>query len=339
MLRGMTEHVFIHNGQKYDFVMARYFFDELELPLPDYSLEMGSGSPGWQLAQLFTKLEATLIRESPDMVMVYGDSTSTLAAGLVASRLNIPVAHVEAGCRSFDKSLAEEVNRVSTDHLSSLLFCPTDTSVTNLQREGIGEGVHQVGDVMYDTLLECMDDAEERSTILEKHDLQEDEYYLVDIHHSSNTDTRGCLSMTVELLLSLEMTIFFPIHPRVSMLLKQFDLMDVLNSSGHIKILYPLGYHDFLKVLKNCNRVLTDTGCLQKDAYFLKKPCITLRDETEWPETLEGGWNTLTGLDLLKIREALDMPKPKTSQKKSFGEGKAGEKVRAVLEEIKNEMD
>ncbi len=260
-------------------------------------------------------------------VVVYGDTNSTLAGALAAAKLHIPVAHVEAGLRSYNRKMPEEINRVLTDHLSSLLFCPTDTAVRNLVREGITQGVHKVGDVMYDLALWGLEIAEQKSTILQTLGIEPGGYLLATIHRPSNTDDPGNLSAIVSALNDVAETVIFPAHPRTQKALKHWGIH--LNSN--VRITEPVGYLDMLVLEKNARMILTDSGGVQKEAYILGVPCVTLREETEWVETVEAGWNILVGASRERIVEAVRNFNPTGERPPLFGDGHASQRIVEIL--------
>ena len=295
-LRETAAEVLIHTGQHYDSNMSELFFRDLEIPQPDYNLGVGSGTHGEQSGEMLKQIEKVLLKEKPDYTIVFGDTNSTLAGALAAAKLCIPVAHVEAGLRSFNRRMAEEINRVVTDHLSSLLFCPTETSVSNLAREGITERVYLVGDVMYDALLSNARRAEEKSRILEQLQLRPKCYFLATVHRAENTDDPSRLEAIVKAfeLISDIFTVVWPVHPRTRKVLESSGLR---KNGQSFSILDPVSYLDMLCLEKHARGILTDSGGVQKEAYWLQVPCITLRQESEWVETLQSGWNTLVGTD------------------------------------------
>lgn len=297
-IRKAHQEILVHTGQHYDYLMNKVFFDELDIPIPDYNLEAGSGSRCSQTAEILKRLEPVIVKEEPDLVLVYGDTNSTLAGALAASKMGVKLAHVEAGLRSYDKTMPEEINRILTDQCSELLFCPTQTAVDNLAKEGINKGVYLTGDVMVDTSLYAREKAE-KSTILERLNLKSKEYLLATVHRASNTDNKENLENIVNAFCAIEEKIVFPLHPRTEKQLKAFGLYDKLSSK--VKLIEPLGYLDFTKLLNHAIKVLTDSGGVQKEAYLFKVPCITLRDTTEWPETVDSGWNKLVGCSVDRI--------------------------------------
>jgi UDP-N-acetylglucosamine 2-epimerase (non-hydrolysing) len=316
--------------------MDKIFFQELGIPEPDYHLGVGSGSHGQQTGEMLKGIEDVLSKEKPDTALVFGDTNTTLAGALAATKLHIPVAHVEAGLRSFDKEMPEEVNRVLVDHCSDLLFCPTRTAVDNLKKEGIVKGVHLTGDVMADILKDCIRIAEKSSKILDLLDLMPRGYYLVTVHRAENTDDPRRLKSIVEALCQID-DVVFPCHPRTEKRLREEGLWDKLNEE--VNITKPVGYLEMLLLEKNAKKILTDSGGVQKEAYILKVPCITMRDETEWVETVEDGWNILVGADMEKIFSAACSFDPHSEQREMFGRGDASKRiVQAILEaKTKNE--
>lgn len=286
---GMSE-VIVHTGQHFDALMSDVFFEELDIPKPRYNLEVNSLGHGAMTGRMLEKLEEAMLAERPEMVLIYGDTNSTIAGALAAAKLNIPVAHVEAGLRSFNRRMPEEVNRVVADHVSALLFCPTQTAVANLAAEGITKGVHAVGDVMYDTTLAAVKRAEGRSTIIESLGLTPGGYAVATIHRAENTDDPERFARVVAWLeeAARKTPVVMPVHPRTRKLLASRGL----NPAG-LTLIDPVGYLDMARLLSRAAAVFTDSGGLQKEAYFHRVPCVTLRDETEWVETIKAGWNRL----------------------------------------------
>lgn len=323
-LRQQHEERIIHTGQHYDYALSARFFKELDIPTPDYHLACGSGTHGRQTACMLAAIEEVLMQEHFDWVLVYGDTNSTLAGALSAAKLHVPIAHVEAGLRSFDRSMPEEVNRVVTDHLSVRLFCPTETAREHLRNEGITGGVEVVGDVMYDLFLQMYPKLQARSnSLLAELELAAQAYVLVTIHRNANTDSMQALQSIARALNAIDMPVIFPIHPRTSAALKNYDI----SLKKHIHLIEPVGYFDML-VLEQCAyRILTDSGGVQKEAFFLGVPCVTLRAETEWVETVQAGWNILAGIHWQDILKALDQPRPATPAKEYFGSGDAARRI------------
>ncbi|MEW6621227.1 MAG: UDP-N-acetylglucosamine 2-epimerase (non-hydrolyzing) [bacterium] len=334
-LRMNCKEILIHTGQHYDYEMSKVFFDELGIPAPDYHLEVGSESHGVQTGKMLIKIEEALVKEKPDMVLVYGDTNSTLAGALATSKINIPIGHVEAGLRSFDKGMPEEINRVVTDHLSSFCFAPTKTAVDNLKKEGIENGVYLTGDVMYDAAIKGIEIAKSKSQIFNQLNLKEKDYLLVTIHRQGNTDVLENLTSLVESLVELDEKIVFPIHPRTKKVLKEYGLLSKLESSPYVIIISPVGYLDFLLLESGAKKILTDSGGIQKEAYFFKVPCITLRENTEWVETVEDGWNILVGTNKNQISQAVLEFNPQNKQRDVFGDGKASEKIAEIFIDFK----
>jgi UDP-N-acetylglucosamine 2-epimerase len=335
-LRKGHREIVLHTGQHYDYELSRVFFSELSLPKPDYHLGIGSAEHGEQTGRMLKGIEEVLLFERPDLVIVYGDTNSTLAGALASAKQKIPVAHVEAGLRSFVKTMPEEINRVLTDQVSSLLFCPTPTSVKNLKKEGITKGVHLVGDVMYDSLEENLTVAEKRSKIMSKLNLIPGEFYLVTVHRAENTDKKENLRKLCRILSGLDKKTVFPIHPRTKKKLSEFKLLKRLLSSKHLLLIDPVSYLDMLMLEKNAKYVLTDSGGVQKEAFFLKTPCLTLREETEWVETLRGGWNRIVGLKIEDIRRNLNKKIVLTKSKSNIlALGRASRNISTLLKGFK----
>ncbi|WP_066233869.1 non-hydrolyzing UDP-N-acetylglucosamine 2-epimerase, partial [Geobacillus jurassicus] len=295
VLRKQYTEVLIHTGQHYDPNMSAIFFKELNIPTPDYYLGVGSGSHGKQTGEMLIKIEEIVMQEKPDYVLVYGDTNSTLAGALVASKLHIPVIHVEAGLRSFNKQMPEEINRIMTDHVSELLFCPTETAVENLRKENITRNVWNVGDVMYDAILYNKELAQRQSNILDELSLAEQSYYLITIHRAENTDDPNKLKAILAAFRDIEGTKVWPIHPRTRHKLEEYGL-DAAAIPG-LRLIDPVGYLDMLRLEGGAKKIITDSGGVQKEAYFLRVPCVTVREQTEWVETLGSGANILTGTD------------------------------------------
>jgi len=330
-LRKNHQEILVHTGQHYDIELSKIFFDELSIPEPDYNLEVGSDTHARQTARMMISIEDTLVAEKPDLVLVYGDTNSTLAGALAAVKLHIPVAHVEAGPRMFDKDIPEEVNRVLTDHISTLLFAPTQTAVDNLRREGINDGVYLTGDVMLDSFIQFSQVAERNSKILHELDLGKGEYLLATVHRARNTEIEENLKNVVEAFSGMDEKIVFPIHPRTVKYLKQYGLYGRLRDATNVILISPVGYLDSIMLTRNARKILTDSGGLQKEAYFSEVPCITLDEVTGWPETVEDGWNTLVASSREKITEAIRHFESRRKQRKVFGDGKAAERIVEIL--------
>jgi UDP-N-acetylglucosamine 2-epimerase len=294
--------------------MSDIFFTELEIPKPDYNLEVGSGLHGEQTAKMLSKIESVLINEKPDWVLVYGDTNSTVAGALAASKLHIPIAHVEAGLRSFNRKMPEEINRIATDHISDILFAPTQNAMNLLKNEGLEQRSHLTGDIMYDSVLFYKEKAIEK---YKNQKLPFDDYYLATLHRQENTDDKLRLQSIFSAFSELDKPVLIPLHPRTKKLLADTKY------SANVKIIDPVGYLELLHLLYNSYKVLTDSGGLQKEAFFMAKQCITLRDETEWVETLEDGWNYIVGANTHDIIEKTKQTLPLTKGS-HFGNGKAG---------------
>ncbi len=327
-------HTLVHTGQHYDKNLSDVFFNELPLPEPKHHLGVGSGSHGKQTAALLERIETVLLEEEPDVAIVYGDTNSTVGGALAAAKLKIRIAHIEAGLRSFNRGMPEELNRVATDHLSSLLFCPTGTAVRNLKREGITDGVFLTGDVMLDAVVTFRSLAEKRSRVISELGLEPGGYILLTIHRAENTDSVEQMVKVVELIAQLKRPTVFPIHPRTRDRLASTPKLRKLNrallNAGNLRVIDPVSYLDMLALESRARLILTDSGGVQKEAYFLGVPCLTLRDETEWTETLKGGWNRLVDApsqDTLPLLESLwvrngNSPKGRPNLA-AFGDGQA----------------
>jgi UDP-N-acetylglucosamine 2-epimerase len=323
--------ILVHTGQHYDHGMSAVFFDELAIPEPDVNLGIGSGSHAAQTGRMLEAIERVLLDERPDAVVVYGDTNSTLAGALAACKLGTPLAHVEAGLRSFNRAMPEEHNRVLTDHCAEVLLCPTVTAVRNLAREGITAGVHLVGDTMYDAVVRFADVAAARSTALEDLRLEPRSYALATVHRAYNTDDAETLRRLVGALEALPTTVVFPVHPRTRARLAQLGLDP---ASEQLRLIEPVGYLDMLVLERNARVVLTDSGGMQKEAYFLGVPCVTLRPETEWVETVEAGWNVVAGTDpgaIVAAAARTDWPVPPAPA--VFGAGDAADRIVNILAE------
>ncbi|MGI9081418.1 MAG: non-hydrolyzing UDP-N-acetylglucosamine 2-epimerase [Thermoleophilaceae bacterium] len=331
LLRERHEEVLVHTGQHYDDELSRVFFEELGVPAPDRRLGAGGGSNTEQTARMLGLLEGVLADTAPDLVLVYGDTNSTLAAALAAAQARVPVGHVEAGMRSFDRAMPEELNRVLTDHASDLLLCSTETAVANLNREAASGESHLVGDVMADVSLAFRPIAEERSRALEDYGLEEGGYLVVTAHRPGNVDDPERLERLVELLEALPLPTLLPLHPRTAARLETAGLRERLDRLPLLRLTPPLGYLDFMKVAMHARAILTDSGGVQKEAYLLGVPCVTLRENTEWVETVESGWNTLAGLDPAAALEAVARPVPDGGRPELYGGGRAAERIRDVL--------
>ena len=331
-LREVGEERTIHTGQHYDDELSAIFFEELGIPEPECQLGVGSGSSTDQTARMLAALGPELERERTDLVLVYGDTNSTLAGALAGAQARVPVAHVEAGMRSFDRRMPEELNRVLADHASDLLLCSTPTAVENLRRESVAGEVELVGDVMADVALSFAPLAAERSRALVEHGVEERNYVLVTAHRAGNVDDPARLERLVEVLEGLPFDAVFPVHPRTRARLETAPaLRDRLERAPQLRLTRPLGYLDFLRLLMGARALLTDSGGAQKEAYLLGVPCVTLRERTEWVETVEAGWNTLVDLDADAALSALGRPAPSGERPELYGGGRAGERVRDLL--------
>jgi UDP-N-acetylglucosamine 2-epimerase (non-hydrolysing)/UDP-GlcNAc3NAcA epimerase len=326
-LREVGEELIVHTGQHYDDELSRIFFEELEVPRPHRELDAGGGSNSAQTARILAALEPVLTELDPTLALVYGDTNSTLAGALAAAQAGMPVGHVEAGMRSFDRSMPEELNRVLADHASDLLLCSTETAVANLEHEGIAGEVHLVGDVMADVSLAFRAIAEERSQILEELSVEPGSYLVVTAHRAGTVDDPARLAQLVALLRELPPPVVFPLHPRTRARLEEADLLGELDE---LTLAPPLGYLDFLELIRNARAVLTDSGGVQKEAYLLGVLCVTLRDTTEWVETVDTGWNVLVGLDPAAALAALRRPLPEL-RPELYGGGRAADGVAEVL--------
>jgi UDP-N-acetylglucosamine 2-epimerase len=326
-LRERFDEVIVHTGQHYDDELSRIFFEELGVPAPARELNAGGGSNTAQTARILAALEPVLGELSPALVLVYGDTNSTLSGALAARQAGLPVGHVEAGMRSFDREMPEELNRVLTDHASDLLLCSTETAVENLVREGAAGEVHLVGDVMADVSLAFREIAEERSDILSELGLEPGSYLVATAHRAGNVDRLERLEQLIELLAAMPEPLVLPLHPRTRLRLEGAGLTDRL---GGVRVVPPLGSLDFLKLARHSRAVLTDSGGVQKEAYLLGVPCITLRDTTEWVETVDSGWNVLVDLDREAALAALER-NPPTERPELYGGGHASERVCDVV--------
>lgn len=342
--------ILVHTGQHYDYLMDQVFFEELRLPKPDYHLGAGSGFHAVQTGKMLEGVEGVLEKEKPEITIVYGDTNSTLAGALASAKLNIPVGHVEAGLRSYRRSMPEEINRLLTDHVSTFLFCPTAQAVRNLSKEGIRNRdktvVKNVGDVMYDSILYYSQLAEKKSTILRDLDLisyngsrtphsklRTPNYYLATLHRAENTDHPKRLKSIFRAFAEIgkDSPVILPLHPRTK---KMIDTYHLFRETKGIKLIDPVCYLDMLKLGKNAKAILTDSGGVQKEAYWFRVPCITLRDETEWMETIRSGWNVLVGTESDRIVKETKRQKGRrllASKTGIFGDGKASEKIIQVL--------
>lgn len=327
-LRREHNEFLLHTGQHYDDEMSDLFFRQLGIPTPDLNLEVGSGRHGVQTGKMLPGIEAVAIEQEPDWILVYGDTNSTLAGALAGAKLHVPVAHVEAGLRSFDRRMPEEINRVVADHLANLLLCPTVVAVANLEREGITTGASVVGDVMYDAFLQNVEVARESCTILRDIGLERDGFQLLTMHRAENVDDPGNLVSILEGVGASEQNVVFPAHPRTRA---------ALHATGtrvpdNIRVIDPVGYLEMLVLEDNAEAIVTDSGGVQKEAYFAGRPCITLRSSTEWTETVDAGWNVLVGTEKVAISAAMRDFRPLGRRPELYGDGHAAEHVVEALE-------
>jgi UDP-N-acetylglucosamine 2-epimerase (non-hydrolysing)/UDP-GlcNAc3NAcA epimerase len=322
--------VLVHTGQHFDDRLSAVFFAELGLPVPDRQLGINLGSSSSQTARMLAALEPVLTDEAPDAVLVYGDTNSTLAGALAGAQAHVPVAHVEAGMRSFDRSMPEELNRVLTDHASSLLLCSTEVAMTNLRHEGVAGRAELVGDVMVDVAMAIQPRARERTDLVTARGVKPGEYLLATAHRAGNVDDPERLARLVELLTGLPLPVVLPLHPRADARLRDAGLRERLAQAPGVILTEPLGYVELTALLCNARAAITDSGGLQKEAYLAGVPCITLRANTEWTETVEVGWNVLADLDLARVLAALEREAPATAPP-LYGDGHAGGRVVAAL--------
>lgn len=327
-LRRTHEEVIIHTGQHYDDGLSGAFFRELCIPAPAYELGIGSGSHGAQTGRMLEAIEVVLIREQPDGVIVFGDTNSTLAGALAAAKLHIPLAHVEAGLRSFNRAMPEEINRIVADHVASRLFCPTEMARRHLADEDIVDGVEVVGDVMYDLLLQVRPRLAERAcNLLPALAVEPGAYVLATIHRASNTDDPESLRRILQALGDLAMPVVFPVHPRTRHVVGRHGIAP----SKAVRLIDPVGYLDMLALEQHAHRVVTDSGGVQKEAFMLGIPCVTVREETEWPETVDAGWNILAGSAPRAIADGVRRPAPETPRGQPFGAGDAAVRIARSL--------
>jgi UDP-N-acetylglucosamine 2-epimerase len=325
-LRARGEEVTVHTGQHYDSELSQVFFDELELPAPERLLGIGGGSNTSQTARMLAALEPLIADVAPDVVLVYGDTNSTLAGALAGVQAGVPVAHVEAGMRSFDQTMPEEVNRVVADHLSSLLLCSSQTAVDNLARESVAGDVELVGDVMVDVALLLQPAARARAEALAPYGVAPGGFLLATAHRAGNVDDPQRLRALLDVLLALPLPTVLPLHPRTRERLAVAGWLAELERAAHVRLAPPLGYLDFTALLCNARAVVTDSGGVQKEAYLAAVPCVTLRPSTEWVETVEAGWNVLVDLDAGRALAALERTPP-AERPPLYGDGRAGERV------------
>jgi UDP-GlcNAc3NAcA epimerase len=324
-LKGIHEEIIIHTGQHYDYAMSEKIFLDLEIRRPNIHLGIGSGSHAKQTAEMMVKLEAEMINRKPDLVIVFGDTNSTLAGAMATSKLNIPLLHIEAGLRSYNRSMPEEINRIVTDHVSKYLFAPTQTAVQNLSTEGLASRTFLTGDIMVDTMNCNLKIALQKSTVLNDLKLQSECFSLLTLHRNYNVDNHEILENLINQLGTIEGKIIFPVHPRTKKMLTSFK-----NIPNNIQLTEPLGYLDFITLENSCQRIITDSGGIQKEAYILKKPCITLRTETEWVETVEEKWNLLVSPKDQEIASKISLFKTPEKQNPLFGKNVTAKMVEII---------
>ncbi len=329
-LSGRADHIIVHVGQHYDYELSKVFFENLDIPEPDYYLGVGSGTHGYQLGEGIKRMEEALLRERPDLVIVYGDTNSTLVGALAAVKAGFKVAHVEAGLRSFDMRMPEEINRRIVDHVSWLLFAPTETSLRNLDNEHVLGKKYLVGDVHVDVLNRWIGIADEKSRILSELNLRDGSYIVTTVHRAENTDDKDRLMAIVDILSSINEEIVFPIHPRTRKALTRFNLLEKLKREN-IYLINPVGYIDFLKLLKHSKIVITDSGGVQREAYLLGKISLVLRDRTEWKELQEYGWVKLVDVNKELVMKLIQEDGEAIDNKELLGDGKAGERICEII--------
>jgi UDP-N-acetylglucosamine 2-epimerase len=322
-----VDHKLVHTGQHYDHELSQVFFDQLGLPTPDYALEAGSGSHAVQTAEMMSRLEPVLEAEQPDFVIVFGDTNTTLAGALVAAKLRLPLVHVEAGLRSFNRSMPEEINRVVADHVASVLCAPNARAAAQLASEGIRAGVHVVGDLMIDLVTSVADSLPEHPPILQRLGLKHEGYALATIHRAANTEDPRAFGDIVSGLRRLPLPVIFPVHPRSAALARRFQVGE---DDGIVPV-EPLPYVETIALALHARVVLTDSGGLQKEAVALGVPCVTLRNETEWRETLDDGWNALAGTDPSAIERLALRPRPLTPSNAFLADGACAQRIAAIL--------
>lgn len=325
-LRRRHREIIVHTGQHYDDCMSGRFFRELGLPKADYELGVGSGTHAQQTGTMLIGVENAIVHERPDAVIVLGDTNSTIAGALAAAKLGVPVAHVEAGLRSHNRAMAEEINRVVVDHVSDWLFCPSANAAANLRREGIARGVHVVGDLM----AEALDVAAgiDASGWFDTLGIRAGEYLLATIHRAQNTDDAGRLRSLVDAFARIDETIVLPIHPRTKQAMRDLGIA----WSANVRAIDPVGYLEMVALERHARMILTDSGGVQKEAYWLGVPCVTLRDETEWTETVRAGWNVLAGVDPFRIIDAVKSFTPPSERPPLYVDGRASERIAVILE-------
>ena len=330
-LRNYFHEVIVHTGQHYNLNMSDSFFKDLNIPAADYNLGVGSGGHGKQTAAMINGISEVIQNENPAYVIVFGDTNSTLAGAIAASKLDIPLVHIESGLRSFNRKMPEEINRIVTDHVSDYLFAPTQTAMKNLEQEGLGSRSYLTGDIMVDAILGNLDKAKAKKHLLTQNSIEENKYYLLTLHRPYNVDQKESLEKIFNELALLEKPVVFPAHPRTKNIIEKY----LMKIADNIKVIDPVGYIDFLCLQYNSNKVITDSGGIQKEAYLLGKPCITLRSETEWLETVEAGWNLLLKPDTKNIAEEINSFTPNSDRANIFGINVTSEMVQLLTSELK----
>ena len=332
------ENILIHTGQHYDCSMSSIFFDELNIHPPDYNLNVGSGSHGYQTAEMLKKIETILLDEVPNLVIVYGDTNSTLAGALAASKLNIPIAHVEAGLREFDMTIPEEINKVVVDRISSIFFVPSETGVFNLMNEGIKNNVYLVGDVTLDLVKKIVSNVELEKKILNKYGISNKKYFYFTMHRQKNTNNPERMLNLLEFLRTFsDGIIIFPVHPRTMKIIVELNYLDKLKENENLKIIEPIGYQDSVFLIKNAIKTITDSGGIIKESYFLKTPCLIIDDTTEWIETVEDGWSIIIGADKDKILQYIHKDIVPIRHRSVYGDGDSSKKIIEIIGRCLNE--
>lgn len=336
-IRKFAKEIIVHTGQHYDSNMSSIFFKELDIPKVDYNLGVGSLSQGKQTGKMLEKIEEVLIKEKPNMVIIYGDTNSTVAGALAACKLHIPVAHVEAGMRSYNRDMPEEINRIVSDHISTLLFTPTKSAAEILKKEGINNGVCFVGDVMFDIRKKLSNqNLKLKEKILKIYNIKPKNYLFATVHRQENTDIKENLVNIIKAFQEINETIIFPVHPRTKKYLKKYNLDKAITKTPQIRLIDPVGFLEVIILENNAKLILTDSGGVQKEAYLDRVPCLTLRNETEWIETVKSGWNQLVGTDINKIvKQAKKFSKPKYHPN-FLGDGQAYLKIAKIIHKFIN---
>lgn len=324
------EEVIAHTGQHYDRELSLQFFEELTLPQPKYNLQVGSGRQAWQLGKMIIELDKVVEKEKPDLLIVYGDTNSTAAGAIAAAKNNIPLAHIEAGLREFNKQIPEEVNKLLTDAVTDLFFCPTATGVKNLKQAGITKHVYQVGDVGIDLVQYQLERIIQHKEILERYNLKEDQYFLMTCHRAANTQNPDNLSAILSIIPDLEWPVIFPMHPRTQKAITEHGL-DHLLSAKNLYVTTPLGFWDTQSLLRHAHMAITDSGGIIKEAYFHKTPAVIIDQQTEWIESVEEGWNQVAGPDRDKILHCIRSFRQPNFHSNCLGEGKAAEQIISII--------